>query len=104
MNVNDRDEQQAWELLGRHEGVKPSLGFADRTMRRLHEEPARRFWELTVWRWVLAGGCAAVMVAGGMTCRQARHNAAVAAAAHHESFEDYDVIAALDQLEAKSKL
>ena len=108
MNRNefdDRDAQAAWELLGRHQGLEPSFGFAQRALRRLHEPPARRFWLLPVFRWALALGCAVVVAAGGVAYRQVRHNAAlVAAAVHQESLEDYDVIAALDQLEAKYKL
>ena len=103
----DQDAQAAWELLGRQRGIEPSFGFAHRTIRRLHEAPARRFWQLPVFRWATALSCVALLGGGGLVLRQravARHNSEVYAAAHQDTLEDFDVIAALDQLEGNSKL
>lgn len=104
MNRNefdDREAQAAWELLGRHQGIEPSFGFSQRTLRRLHEAPARRFWQMPVWRWAAALTCVVAVAGAGWMLRQRverQRNAAVYAETHHDSLEDYDVIVALDQL------
>jgi len=103
----DKDAQAAWELLGRQRGIEPSFGFAQRTIRRLHEAPARRFWQLPAFRWATALSFVALISISGLVIQQralAQHNAEVYAAAHQDMLEDYDVIAALDQLEDDSKL
>ncbi|MEI6082771.1 MAG: hypothetical protein WCS70_00560 [Verrucomicrobiota bacterium] len=103
----DKDAQAAWELLGRQRGIEPSFGFAQRTIRRLHEAPARRFWQLPVFRWATALSCVAMISISGLVIQRraiARHNAEVYAAAHQDTLEDYDVIAALDQLEDDNRL
>jgi hypothetical protein len=109
MNRNefdDQDAQDAWELLGQHRGIEPSFGFAQRTLRRLHETPTRRFWQLPVFRWATVLSCAIVVAVGGLVIRhraEVRRNAEIYAA-HQDRLEDYDVIAALDQLEGNSQL
>jgi hypothetical protein len=99
---NDRDEQAVWELLGRHRSIEPSFGFAERTLRRLHEMPERvAWWQWPVVRWAASLGLAATVAAAGLAhWQQARtlRAAEVYAAAHQDSLEDFDVIAALDQL------
>jgi hypothetical protein len=112
MNMNrsefeDQDAQAAWELLGRHRGIEPSFGFAQRTLRRLYEAPPRRFWQLPVFRWATALSCMALLGIGGLVIRQraiVRHNTEVYAGAHQDTLEDYDVIASLDQLDGKARL
>ncbi|MCG3147346.1 MAG: hypothetical protein PCFJNLEI_00785 [Verrucomicrobiae bacterium] len=103
----DQDARAAWELLGRHRGVEPSFGFAQRTLRRLHEKPARRFWQLPVFRWATALSCVIALAVGGLVLRhraESRQAAEFYAAAHQDYLEDYDVIAALDQLEVNNQL
>jgi hypothetical protein len=105
---NNRDEQAAWELLGRHESIEPSFGFAERTLRRLDEEPARPvfLWQLPGMRWASSLALAAILAGAGFywhRAREARY-AEVYAAAHQDSLDDYDVIASLDQLNGGSKL
>lgn len=99
---NDRDEQAVWELLARHRGIEPSFGFAERTLRRLHEPPPRAaWWQWPAVRWAAGLGLATtVTMAGVLHWQHARtlRAAEVYAAAHQDSLEDYDVIAALDQL------
>ena len=63
-NFSDKDEQAAWELIGRHKSIEPSFGFAERTLRRLHEPPARRLWQLPAFRWAV-GMCLAMVAAVG---------------------------------------
>ena len=106
-DFEDKDTQAAWELLGRHESIEPSFGFTQRTVRRLHEQPARlRFWEWPVWRWAAAAGVAGLIVAGGLVYRQAsrQHKTETALIVPQDWTDDYDVIAALDQLEKKDAL
>jgi hypothetical protein len=100
-DFHDADDQAAWELIGRHESIEPSFGFAARTLRRLDEAPARLvWWQLPALRWAV--GLSAMMVVAVSALhvqhvRQAKH-AEVYAAVHQDSLEDYDVIASLDQL------
>jgi hypothetical protein len=99
---NDRDEQAVWELLARHRGIEPSFGFAERTLRRLNELPQRiAWWQWTAVRWAAGIGLAATVAAAGIfqwQRLQAWRAAEAYAAAHADRLEDFDVIAALDQL------
>jgi hypothetical protein len=107
-DFDDRDEQAAWELIGRHESIEPSFGFAQRTLRRLDEMPARRtWWQLPLVRWASSLGLAGVVAVAGAIHRQRTVEAKrieIYAAAHQDSLDDYDVIAALDQLNGGNKL
>jgi anti-sigma-K factor RskA len=118
---NDRDEQAAWELLGRHQSVGPSFGFAERTLRRLREKPARPASVLTaVWQPAWRIAAAAVIAVAGVALwfqfRPATRPAGDGARAilivepeietyakvqNADYLEDFDVIASLDQLDAK---
>jgi hypothetical protein len=104
----DRDEQAAWELLGRHESIEPSFGFVERTLRRLDEEPARQlfWWQLPGFRWASSLALLAIVAGSALYWQHARETRRVDAyvAAHQDSLEDYDVIASLDQLEGANKL
>jgi hypothetical protein len=98
---NDRDEQAAWELLGRHQSIEPSFGFAERTLRRLAELPEKPiWWRLPVVRWASGLSVAFVLAISLMHCQQVRdaRRADVYAIAQQDALEDYDVIANLDQL------
>ncbi len=99
---NDRDEQAVWELLARHRWIEPSFGFAERTLRRLDELPERAaWWQWPALRWATSLGLAAMVAAAGILHWQHARTlraAEVYAAAQQDSLEDYDVIAALDQL------
>jgi len=112
---NDRDEQAAWELLGRHKGIEPSFGFAERTLRRLDEPapvPRPVFW-LPALRWALAAAVVVALGAGGWTRWQQKQQSDQVAAARAETYataqqadylEDFDVIASLDELNGEHKL
>ena len=110
--MNEQSQQpdadsKMWELLGRHQAVEPSIGFADRTLRRLHEEPAPRWYALPVWRWALVGATAVVVFTGlGLHQRATNLRRAefYATTQRADYLDDYDVIASLDVLEAKSNL
>lgn len=103
---NDRDEQAAWEFIGRHKSIEPSFGFADRVLRRLEEQPARALWQLPAFRWATGLSLAMVLAMGTLhwqNVREARP-AEIYAAATQDSLEDYDVIANLDLLTGDSQL
>ncbi len=104
---NDRDEQAAWELLGRHKAIEPSFGFAERTLRRLDETPARpRWWRLPMVRWAGGLSLAFIVATGMIRWHSARetHRAEVYASAQQDALEDFDVIASLDQLNGDQQL
>ena len=108
-DLHDQDEQAAWELIGRHESIEPSFGFAQRTLRRLDEEPVRQllWWQLPVVRWATSLGLAGIVAVAGAIHRQKSVEAKQVetyAAAHQDSLDDYDVIANLDQFDGGNKL
>jgi hypothetical protein len=112
---NDRDEQAAWELLGRHKGIEPSFGFVERTLRRLDEPtPVTRpvFWQ-PVLRWALAATVVVALGVGGWTGWQRKQQSDQVSATRVETYataqqgdylEDLDVIASLDQLNGEQEL
>jgi anti-sigma factor RsiW len=100
----------AWQVLDRDEGIEPSFGFAERTLRRLNEpHVAIRWW---VWRpslrWVAVAATVVVLGVGGwvgherMTGRQRAE--AYARIQQADYLEDFDVIANLDQLKGDKQL
>jgi hypothetical protein len=101
---NDRDEQAVWQLLGRHRDIEPSAGFAGRTLRRLHESPgpARGWWLQPLLRWAVLGAAAVALAAAAGTWllqhRQLRRVELYVRVHQADYLEDFDVIAALDQL------
>ncbi len=100
----DDFDPDLWDLLGRHRATEPSVGFADRTLRRLHEPPPRRW---VVWRWALAGGVAAVVVAGVVWHQQAEGNrraAFYAATQQADYLDDFDVIESLHLVQGENHL
>jgi hypothetical protein len=105
----DKDEQAVWELIGRHRSIEPSFGFAQRTLRRLDEEPASLrpiWWQLPGVRWAVSLSLifiATVSVLHWQRGREAQRSE-VYAAAQQDSLEDFDVIANLDQLNGDNKL
>ena len=96
-----------WEVVSRQPTIAPSFGFAQRTLRQLHEKVDRRFWQLPVFRWATALSLLVIIgVTGVMTYRQVETAQSVAAytAAHHDRLEDFDVIVALDSLKGDPEL
>jgi anti-sigma factor RsiW len=97
----------SWDVLTRPEGIEPSFGFVERTMRRLEEqsEPIHAGWLLPVWRWAILGSAAAVMlVSGWMLWQRAetQHAGELYAAVNATDFvEDFDVIASLDLIQGQ---
>ncbi|MBM3858866.1 MAG: hypothetical protein FJ395_04365 [Verrucomicrobia bacterium] len=100
----------AWTFVGQQVAPKPSVGFAERTLRRLDETmPTQsRFWLAPVWRWAMAGTLAIAMTAGGwfgwrvQDTRQAEVQAETYAMAQQDRLEDFDVVAALHLLSGDS--
>ena len=106
-HIEDADEQAAWELLGRHQSMEPSFGFAERTLRRLHQPAKPVFWKLPVFRWVsVASLCAIVAVVGWVRWEQAKQtqNVQVYVSAQEDRLEDFDVVASLHELNGGSQL
>ena len=101
MRFEDKDEQAAWELIGRHRSIEPSFGFVERTLRRLDEAPPRlAWWRLPMARWA-AGMCVAFIIATGAIhwrVTRAAQRAELYAVAQQDALEDFDVIDNLDQL------
>jgi len=101
----------AWEVLGRHESIEPSFGFAERTLRQLTESPAvvRHPWG---WRpqirWAaLATSVAAMAITtwfGHQYSVGKEHAELYARVQEGDYLEDYDVIANLDQLRGGDRL
>ncbi len=109
-DFHDADERAAWELIGRHQAIEPSFGFAERTLRRLHEQPtpARSWLRLPVLRWA-AVMCLLIGATVGLWMTQRRERpvataepevVAYAQTQGEDYLEDFDVIASLDQLDA----
>jgi len=96
-----------WEVVSWQPSIAPSFGFAQRTLRRLHEQVDRRFWQLPVFRWATVLSLLVIVsVTGVMAYRQVETAQSVAAytAAHHDHLEDFDVIVALDSLNGDPEL
>lgn len=102
-----------WMTVGRHVAPMPSVGFAERTLRRLDEMPVRRLmpWFLPVWRWGVASGLAVIMLAAigwfgwqrarfVQTVRMPKLEPLVEAytMAQQDRLEDFDVVASLHLL------
>ena len=100
----------AWQTLARHEAIAPSFGFAARTLRRLEQpavEPRPLLWRLPVFRWAMLAGVVVVAGLGGSMSwqhMQDRHRAEIYVHAHQDMLEDFDVIAALDDLNGENEL
>ncbi|MGA2137934.1 MAG: zf-HC2 domain-containing protein [Verrucomicrobiia bacterium] len=100
----------AWQALDRDEGIEPSFGFAERTLRRLNEpQVAVRWW---VWRpslrWVALAATVVVLGVGGWVEHErtvARKTAETYVRIQQADYlEDFDVIANLDQLKGNNQL
>ena len=100
----------AWRALERDEGIEPSFGFVERTLRRLNEPAAvglPRFWRPSL-RWVVLGTAVVVLAVSAWVGREHlvdRRRAEVYARAQQADYlEDFDVIANLDQLKGDNHL
>jgi predicted anti-sigma-YlaC factor YlaD len=93
--------QAAWQLLARHKPIEPSVGFVERTLRRLDEPVHSRAPRLAL-RWLATAGAVIVIsVAGLATYRHAqaqRRLSLYVEVQQADLLEDFDVIASLDQL------
>jgi len=93
-----------WQVLGRDPGLEPSFGFAERTVRRLAEQPVavRAWWWRPSIRWMaLATAVVAVALTTWVGHERSvgrRHAEIYAHVQEGDYLEDYDVIANLDQL------
>ncbi len=97
-----------WKAVARQVAPAPSFGFAERTLRRLNE-PIHIPWRWPRrWRWAALAVVVVVLLAGGWMVRQHRYDAQLARVysdvRQNDSFDDYDVIVSLDQLEKGGRL
>lgn len=94
----------AWEALTQLGPVTPSVGFVERTLRRLDEVPDRQVWPVLT-RWLAYGTALVVLGLGsGLLWRQhteQRRAALYAEIQGKDYLEDFDVIVSLDRLPAK---
>lgn len=104
----------AWTMLARQEVPAPSVGFAERTLRRLDEVPeVESVWSRwPVWRWALATGLAMSLSVGWFVWQHAQRarqtqvakvNATdskveIYAMVGQDKLEDFDVVASLHLL------
>jgi hypothetical protein len=96
----------AWTVIAQQTVPEPSVGFAERTLRRLDENLKEhpRFWLAPLWRWALAGAFVVTLSAGGwfgwrtQHVRKAEAQAEVYAMAQQDQLEDFDVVASLHLL------
>ena len=99
-----------WQALARDKGIEPSFGFAERTLRRLTEQPV----VVRPWWWRPSIRLATVATAAVVVALAARvwHQRSVektraeiyARVQQGDYLEDYDVIANLDQLKEGGRL
>jgi len=96
----------AWTAVARQTAPEPSVGFAERTLRRLDETLTEhpRVWLAPLWRWALAGTVLVTLTAGGWFGWQTQHThkaevqAEIYALAQQDRLEDFDVVASLHLL------
>lgn len=104
-----KDYTASWQVLARLPEIEPSVGFVERTLRRLDEQdqPGRVSWLLPVWRWALMGTASAVLVLSGLLLWQRaetqRAGALYAAVNSTDFVEDFDVIASLDLIQKQGR-
>jgi anti-sigma factor RsiW len=100
----------AWQVLASDEGIKPSFGFAERTLRRLDEPRvnAHQWWWRPSIRWAtLATTVVALTVTVWVGHERTLDRKRAEVYAHVQEgdyLEDYDVIANLDQLKGGGHL
>jgi anti-sigma factor RsiW len=99
-----------WQTLAQAEAPAPSVGFVERTLRRLDEapEPFLLRWRRPVWQWVLVGATTVVIaISGWMVWQRAQTQRAAeiyASVKRMEFAEDFDVIESLDLVEKQGRL
>ena len=100
----------AWQALDRDDGIEPSFGFAERTLRRLNEPgPAIHWW---AWRpslrWAVLAATVVALGVGAWVGHERmveRRRAEIYARVQQGDYlEDFDVIANLDQLKGNNQL
>ena len=99
----------AWEIVARQTAPEPSVGFVERTLRRLDEPaPAPHTWLWLRWRWAAFAVVVVGLIAGGWLVRQHQREVQLAKfyseVRHNDYLEDYDVVVSLDQLEGDNHL
>lgn len=91
----------AWQLLGRHESIEPSVGFVERTLRQM-DEPSPSPVPRLILRWLTATCVVVVLAAGGVAVHRSveshRRMNLYVEMQQSDQLEDFDVIASLDQL------
>ena len=99
-----------WQALARDKGIEPSFGFAERTLRRLTEQPivVRPWWWRPPIRYAALATTVIVVALAiwvGHERTVGRNRAKIYAQVQEGDYlEDYDVIANLDQLKGGGRL
>jgi predicted anti-sigma-YlaC factor YlaD len=99
-----------WQVLARDKGIEPSFGFAERTLRRLTEQPivVRPWWWRPPIRYAALATTVIVVALAiwvGHERTVGRNRAKIYAQVQEGDYlEDYDVIANLDQLKGGGRL
>jgi len=101
----------AWATVARQTAPEPSVGFAERTLRRLDESLAEhpRIWLAPLSRWALAGTLVVTLSAGGWfgwrtrNTRKIDAEVEIYAMAQQDQLEDFDVVASLHLLTGDTK-
>jgi len=100
-----------WQVLARDRGIEPSFGFAERTLRRLTEQPVvfRPWWWRPSIRSATLATAAVVVMAlttwvGHERTVERKRAEIYARVQEGDYLEDYDVIANLDQLKEGGRL
>jgi anti-sigma factor RsiW len=91
---------QTWEALTRFETVTPSVGFVERTLRRLEAVPAVAPGRWLIWRWATVAAAVALLSLGTWRGYQRVHSeqlARVYEAVRSDVLES-DVVESLDRL------
>lgn len=94
----------AWAVVAQHVAPEPSIGFTERTLRRLDEKQADHpsVWLAPLWRWALAGSLVVALSGAGWLGWQRTHRTntqvEVYMTATQDRLEDFDVVASLHLL------
>jgi anti-sigma factor RsiW len=95
-----------WAVVAKQVVPGPSVGFTERTLRRLDENLTEhpRLWLAPLWRWAMAGMLVVTLSTGGWFGWRTQHErkadaqAEVYVMAQQDRLEDFDVVAALHLL------
>jgi predicted anti-sigma-YlaC factor YlaD len=108
-----REYAGVWATVARHVAAEPSVGFAERTLRRLDEPTAAperaSQWLAPLWRWALATSLVVMLGGAGWLgwerthARRAEKQTEAYVMASQDRLDDFDVIASLHLLNGENR-